>query len=173
MPYEPPFSGNWMTENAWLTQSRIKPPPPSIQHAVWFIYAGAAIQTLSAIFEIAAVRGRIESVLATGSATPLTASQLNADEAFGVVILILGAVIGGSLWLWMARKNKAGRRWARGLSTVFFAILTVGLVAIIAQPVAGQNKIIPVAEWLAGFVAMVLLWQTESSDFYTARARRY
>jgi hypothetical protein len=173
MSYEPPFGGNWMAENAWLTQSRIKPPPPSIEHAVWFIYAGAVIQALSAILEIAAVRGRIQSVLATRSATPLTASQLNAAQAIGEVILVLGGAVGVSLWFWMARKNKAGRRWARSLSTVFFVILTVGLVAVVAQPVAGENKIIPVAEWVAGFVAMVLLWQTESSDFYAARSRRY
>jgi hypothetical protein len=172
MSYEPPLGGNWMTENAWLAQSRKKPPPPSILRAVWCIYAGAAIQVLSAVLEIAAVRGRIQSVLAT-SATPLTPSQLNADEAVGVVILILSGVIAASLWFWMARKNKAGRRWARSLSTVFFAVLTVGQVALIVQPVAGENKIIPLAEWLAGFAAMVLLWQTESSDFYSARSRRY
>jgi hypothetical protein len=173
MSYEPPFGGNWMAEHAWLAQSRIKPPPPSIERAVWCIYAGAAIQALSAILEIAAVRDRIQSVLAKGSATPITPSQLNAAEAVGVVILVLGGVIGVSLWLWMARKNKAGRRWARVLSTVFFAILTVGLIAVVAQPIAGVNKVIPVAEWLAGFVAMVSLWQTESSDFYAARSRRY
>jgi hypothetical protein len=146
-------------------------PPPSIQNAVRFIYAGAAIQALSVILDIAAVRGRIQSSLATGSATPLTASQLNTAEAVGVGFLILGGVVGASLWLWMATKNKAGRRWARVLSTVFFALFTVAVVAII--PLAVGNKIIPVAEWLIGLVAIVLLWQRESSDFYTARSQRY
>ena len=169
MSYQPPFDGNWMTQNAWLTQN--DKPPPSIQNAVRFIYAGAAIHALSVILDIAAVRGRIQSSLATGSATPLTASQLNTAGAVGVGFLILGGGVGASLWLWMARKNKAGRRWARFLSTVFFAFFTVALVAII--PLAVGNKIIPAAEWLVGLVAIVLLWQRESSDFYTARSQRY
>jgi hypothetical protein len=170
MSYQPPFDGNWMTPYAWMTQN--DRPPPSIQNAVRFIYWGAAIQALSVILDIAAVRGRIQSVLAT-SATPLTPSQLNTDETVGVGFLILGGVVGASLWIWMARKNKAGRRWARGLSTVFFAIYTVSLVAIIPQPVAVGNKIVPVAEWLVGLLAIVLLWKRESGDFYTARSRRY
>jgi hypothetical protein len=169
MSYQPPFDGNWLTQNAWLTQN--DRPPPSIQNAVRFIYAGAAIQALSVILDIAAVRGRIQSSLATGSATPLTASQLNTAEAVGVGFLILGGVVGASLWLWMATKNKAGRRWARILSTVFFALFTVAVVAII--PLAVGNEIIPVAEWLVGLVAIVLLWQRESSDFYAARSQRY
>ena len=49
--------------------------------------------------------------------------------------------------------------------------LTLGLVAIIVQPVAVENKIIPVAEWVVGLLAIVLLWQGESSDFYAARSR--
>jgi hypothetical protein len=169
MSYQPPFDGNWVTQNAWLTQN--DKPPPSIQNAVRFIYAGAAIQALSVILDIAAVRGRMQSFLATGSGTPLTASQLNTAGAVGVGFLILGGIVGASLWLWMARKNKAGRRWARILSTVFFAFFTVALVAII--PLAVGNKIITVAEWLVGLVAIVLLWQRESSDFYTVRSQRY
>jgi len=171
MSYQPPFSGNWMTENRWLSQN--DKPPPSIQNAVRFIYAGAAIQALSVILEIAAVRGGIESVLATTSATPLTPSQLNTFEAVTVGVLVFGGVVGASLWLWMARKNKAGRRWARILSTVFFAILTLSLVAVFAQPIGLESKIIPVAEWVVSLVAIVLLWQVESSDFYAARAYRY
>lgn len=169
MSYQPPFDGNWMTQNAWLTQ--YDKPPPSIRNAVRFIYAGAAIQGLSVLLDIAAVRGRIQISLVTASATPVTASQLNTAEAVGVGFLILGGVVGASLWLWMARKNKAGRRWARILSTVSFAIFTVALVAII--PAAVGDKIVPVVEWLVGLVAIVLLWQRESSDFYTARSQRY
>jgi hypothetical protein len=171
MSYQPPFDGNWLTQNSWLSQN--DKPPPSIQNAVRFIYAGAVIQALSVILDIPAVRGRIESFHATGSATPFTSGQLNTAEVGSVRFLIFGGVVGASLWLWMARKNKAGRRWARGLSTAFFAIYTVVLVAIIGQPVTAGNKIIPVAEWLVGLLAIALLWQRESSDFYTTRARRY
>lgn len=171
MSFQPPFSGNWVTDIArlnWKDQ-----PPPSIQNAVRFIYAGAAIEALSVILEIAAIRGRIQSIVAAESATPLTASQLNTVDAVSVGILVLGGAIGASLWVWMAIKNKAGRRWARIVSTVFFGIFTVGLLATIPLPEAVAYKIIPVAGWVVGLVAIVLLWQRESSDFYDARSGRY
>jgi hypothetical protein len=171
MSYQPPFDGNWTTEYERLT--RQDQPPPSIQKAVWFIYAGAAIEVLSVILEFGTVRGRIQSILATESATPLTASQLNTAEAVSVGVLIFSGVVGASLWIWMARKNRAGRRWARTLSTVFFAISTVSLLAVIPFPVAVADKIVPVAAWLVGLFAIVLLWQKESSDFYDAQSWRY
>jgi hypothetical protein len=170
MSHQPPFGGNWMTENVWITQNM---PPKSIRNAVGFIYAGAAVQALSVILDIAAFHGSMQGFLTGGSATPLSANQLDTADTVGVGFLILGGVVGVSLWLWMASKNKAGRRWARGLSTVCFAIYTLSLLAIIARPVTALDKIIPVVEWVVGLFAIVLLWQRESSDFYAARSRRY
>jgi ABC-type dipeptide/oligopeptide/nickel transport system permease component len=171
MSYRPPFDGNWTAQYEWLTKK--DQPPPSIRKAVAFIYAGAAIQASSGILGIAAVRGRLQSLLTTASATPLTASQLNDAETLSVAIVIFAAILGASLWIWMAIKNRAGRRWARNLSTVFFAIFTIGLVVSLAEPVAVGYKIPPVAGWLAGLLAIVLLWQAESSDFYATRYTRY
>jgi hypothetical protein len=168
MSYQPPFDGNWMTEYARLAQR--DQPPASIRNAVRFIYAGAAIQALSVFLDIGVIRGRIQSIYAAESGTPLTASQLNTAETVSVGVLILSGVVGA---FWMASKNKAGRRWARVLSTVFFAILTGALFAVIPQQVALAGKIIPVAAWLVGLLAIVLLWQRESSDFYDARSHRY
>jgi hypothetical protein len=171
MSYQPPFDGNWTSHYEWLTQR--DRPPASIRKAVGFIYAGAAFYALSEIIAIATVRSRVESLLTTASATPLTASELTRAEALSVGILILAGIIGVSLWLWMAVKNKAGRRWARNLSTVFFAIFTVGLAVSVPEPVAVGYKILPVAGWLTGLLAIVLLWQQESSDFYASRYPRY
>jgi len=171
MSYEPPFEGNWMAEYARWAQNDI--PPPSVRRAVRFIYAGAAIQALSVILEIVAVRGAIQRYATTVSSAPLSSSQLNTDDAITVGFLLFGGAVGVSLWCWMARKNKAGRRWARILSTVFFVIFTVALLAVIAQPVAVENKIIPVAGWVVALLAIVHLWLRESSDFFAAQSRRY
>jgi hypothetical protein len=171
MSYQPPFDGNWMTQNPRL--NRYANPPSSIQIAVRFIYAGAALQALSTIVEIAAFRGNLQSVLAADSAIQLTPSQLNTVEAVGVSALVFAGIVDASLWLWMASRNKAGRRWARILSTVGFTFLTLGLAAVSFQPISVENKILPVVQWLVGFVAIVLLWQRESSDYYTARAKGY
>ncbi|MGO8955912.1 MAG: hypothetical protein ACLQFR_00845 [Streptosporangiaceae bacterium] len=59
------------------------------------------------------------------------------------------------------------------LSTVFFACFTLGMLVIIAQPVGIAGKILPAAEWVVGVVAIVLLWQRESSGFFAARSQRY
>jgi hypothetical protein len=171
MSDQPPFDGDWASYYQWLTQK--DRPPPSIRRAVWFIYAGAAIEVISGIVDIAVIRGRIQSLLETPSAAPLTASQLNSAESLTVGILIFGSIIGASLWLWMAIKNTAGRRWARNLSTVFFALFTAGLVVSLPLQEAVVYKIVPVATWLTGLLAIVLLWQAESSDFYAAHSPRY
>ena len=172
MSYQPPFDGNWFTgpHQGWMAQ--YDKPPSSVQTAVKLIYAGAAIQVLSVILNVAAVRGRIQSVLATTS-TPLTASQRNIAEIAAMSFLVVGGIVGVSLWLWMASRNNAGRRWARILSTVFFAFLCLGLLAVLAQPVAMEGKIFTIGQWVVGLVAIVLLWQGESSKFFTARSQRY
>jgi hypothetical protein len=171
MSYQPPFDGNWTAYYEWLTQK--DRPPPSIRKAVGFIYAGAAVTALSGIVDVAVLRGRIQSLLTTAPATQLSASQLNRAEALSVGILVFAIILDTSLWLWMAIKNRAGRRWARTLSTVFFAILTLGVVVSLPLPGAAVYKILPVAGWLIGLLAIVLLWQAESSDFYATRYRRY
>jgi hypothetical protein len=171
MSYQPPFDGDWMTEYARLT--RRDQPPPSIRYAVRFIYAGAAIQVLSVILNIATLRAAIQTIAARQSATPLTTSQLNTVETIVVVTLILIGAIGASLWLWMAIKNNAGRRWARTLSTIFFAFFTIGIIGALLEPIPVAGKIIPVATWLVALLAIVLIWQRESSDFYDQRSGRY
>jgi hypothetical protein len=171
MSYQPPFDGNWMTEYARLT--RRDQPPPSIRYAVRFIYAGAAITALFAILAVAGFRIALQSFLARESITPLMVSQLNTYATLYEVGLSLGGAIGVSLWLWMAVKNRAGRRWARTFSSVLFAISTVSEIGALLLPVPVAGKIIPVAAWLVGLLAIVLLWQRESSDFYDQRSGRY
>lgn len=171
MSYQPPFDGNWLGQHrGWSGYDK---PPSSVQAAVIIIYAGAAIQELWLILNFAAIRNRLELGLGIPPTTTLTASQQHTFEGAGGGYLIFGGIVGASLWLWMARKNKAGRSWARMLSTVFFAFLTLGMLAVIAQPVGVAGKILPAAEWLVGAVAIALLWHRESSGFFAARSQRY
>ena len=171
MSYQPPFDGNWLGQHrGWAVFDR---PPQSVQAAVRFMYAGAVIQTIQVIIEIAVVLSHFQSVLATLSSRPLTPSQQHTGEVVVVGFFVVSGIIGVSVWLWMASKNNAGRRWARILSTVFFALLSIGMLGVFAQQITLDNKILPVAEWLVGLVAIVLLWQRESSEFFSARSERY
>ena len=171
MSYQPPFDGNWLSgRQEWPAFDQ---PPQSVQAAVKFIYAGAVIQAISVIIEIAFVHSHFQRILATLSTTPLTSSQQHTVEVVLIGFFVVAGIIGVSVWLWMASKNNAGRRWARVLSTVFFALLSLGMLGVFTPQVTLDDKILPVAQWLVGLVAIVLLWQRESSAFFTARSRRY
>jgi hypothetical protein len=170
MSYQPPFDGNWLSgHREWPAFDK---PPQSVRAAVMLTYAGAAIHASSVIIAVAAVRSRLPSILAAAS-TPLTPSQQHTAETYLVVGIVFAGIIGVLVWLWMASKNGAGRRWARVLSTVFFALLSLGMLVVIAEPVTVENKLLPIAEWLVGLIAIVLLWQRESSEFFLARSWRY
>jgi hypothetical protein len=171
MSYQPPFDGNWLSgRREWPAFEK---PPQPVQAAVMFIYAGATIQAVAVIIEILVVRSHLQSILAKVSTTTLTPSQQHTAEAFAIGLLVVAGILGVSVWLWMASKNNAGRKWARILSTVFFALLSLGMFGVFAQQVTVDSRILPVAEWLVGLIAIVLLWQRESSEFFSARSVRY
>ena len=66
--------------------------------------------------------------------TPITPrKQVHNAEVAAVVTSVIGGVIAVGLWLWMAWANGRGRRWARIVATVFFAINTLDLIASVAR----------------------------------------
>jgi hypothetical protein len=171
MSYQPPFDGNWLSgRREWPAFDK---PPQSVQAAVKFIYAGAVIQAVAVIIQIAVVHSHFPSILASLSSTPLTPSQQHTAEVVVFGFFVVSGIIVVSVWLWMASKNNAGRRWARILSTVFFALLSLLMLGAFAQQVTLDSNMPTVAEWLVGLVAIVLLWQRESSEFFSARSTRY
>ena len=171
MSYQPPFDGNWLSgRREWPAFDQ---PPQSIQAAVKLIYAGAVIQAISVIIEIVVIHSHFQSILASLSTTPLTPNQQHTFEVGVFGFFVVAGIIGTAVWLWMASKNNAGRRWARILSTVFFALLSLGMLGVFAGQIPLDSKILPVAQWLVGLVAIVLLWQRESSEYFSARSERY
>ena len=132
--------------------------------------AGAAVEFLLLILTFAAYRSAVGSV-PTVELTP----QWQAAFGFGDVFIVAVGLTRMGAWLWMAVKNRAGRGWARVLSTVFFAINSLYQVLVIARPIPGGEWqiLFPVALWLVGLCAIALLWQRESGEFFTAQSRRY
>lgn len=110
------------------------------------------------------------------SAYPLepALSQLHLAEAVGAGYIIVVALLRTGMWLWMASKCKSGKRWARFLSTVCFVIESLATILVLTRPVlgGGLQLLMPVAIWLVGVCAVVLLWQGQSSEFF-ARSPRY
>jgi hypothetical protein len=166
--YQSPF--DW---TSWDLSALIKKdkPPRSVRNAVKLMYAGAGIEALRLIVGLAAYfsfwRG-----LTSVSALQITPGQWQLAEDSGAGILIVTCLTRMGMWVWMASKSNAGRNWARILSTVFLVIDSLGLVLGIAEPIRiAWPVLLPVAIWLVGVWTVVLLWQQESSQFFTLQSR--
>lgn len=143
------------------------PAPPSIQNAVKCMWAGAALSVIGIIAEIASqheIRTLIEK------ANPkLSAAKLTTDVHAATIAAVVVGLIGVGLWLWMAKATGNGHRWARITGTVFFALDTLSLLSDLSghsDPIFAE--ILAVLTWLAGLGAVFLLWQRESSLYFSA-----
>jgi hypothetical protein len=140
--------------------------PAAMRRVAPLMYAGAVVAVANGI---ASGLTRHNVTFYTYSSTsPHTAT---AHEASSLAAGIIQAIIGGSLWLWMAWKAGTGRNWARVLSTIFFGFASVGLIGTIASP-GGPGYSVPafialLAEWGVGLVVIIQLWRPESSEFFT------
>ncbi len=134
-------------------------PPESILKAVKFMYIGAGLGGLTFIIDI----------------------LINAETQASSVSGIIGALVGIGLWLWMAVANKAGKSYARILSTVFFGLGCLGLIVTLIVSILALSLVsggwavlivlallIEVAVVLVGLLAILLLWRPESGAYYNA-----
>jgi hypothetical protein len=84
------------------------------------------------------------------------------STALGVVVVV-GTVAVAALWVWMAWKCRAGRPWARIMSTVLFGLSAFTLSSL---PSAHLTAALCAAvSWLIGLAAVILLWRRSSSFF--------
>lgn len=169
MSYQPPFDGNWLSKDAaWSEYNK----PQSVRSAVTFMYVGAGIQIIVGFLAFAAL-DNIKNQIARLSATPFTPIQLNEIRNIAVSIVVIHGLAGITWWLWMARKNSAGRPWARIVASVLFGLCTVEVCAVIVASIPVTSKMLPLATWVVGLCAIVLLWQRESSEYFRAQSRAY
>jgi hypothetical protein len=134
------------------------------------MYAGAATGVVGDI--VGSLTTRHSTFYVYGSAS----SGGSVEHTTAIASGIVSAMIGAGLWLWMAWKTGAGRNWARVLSTVFFGFSSLGLLVSIVAVFAFSGVSVPglvlsfvlsLAGWGIGLAALILLWQPESSQFFT------
>jgi hypothetical protein len=89
----------------------------------------------------------------------------SAVTAYLVYLSAVGA-LGTASWLAAIWAVKAGKRWARGVSTTLFAAGTsVALTDLLIRDTSGDTGLPPLLGWagllpsLAGLLAVVLLWR--------------
>jgi len=162
--YQPYPGGSQAPESA--------PPaaaPTSVTRAVQVMYVGAAASLIGIVITLLD-RHAIRTALANHN-HKLTASQLNTDYHAALGVAVVGGLIGVGLWIWMAFMCKAGRSWARIVSTVFFGIETLELAVGSARTCSGGVvRIYGIVIWLIGLVAVIFLWQRPSTQFFKGGA---
>jgi len=142
-----------------------KPPvPQSVTRAAQIMYVGAAASIVGIIIAFL-TRHSIRSAIQSHNHT-LTKSQLNTVYHVELGVLVLVGLIAVGLWIWMAASCKAGKSWARILSTVFFGIDTISLIGSAATPGGGASRIYGIVVWVIGLAAVILLWRRESTAFF-------
>jgi hypothetical protein len=140
----------------------VAPPalPESMRRAIWLMWAGAG---LSVVYSV------VNGVLSHNVFSVQTTNTPTYRGAYvgGAVVEILLQV---GLWLWMLWKVRAGRSWARVLSTVFFGFLCLTFVLLVAVGPA-VIKVVVTAYFIVALLALIMLYQRESSAFFSAAQR--
>jgi hypothetical protein len=144
--------------------------PQSVIRAARVMYVGAAASLVGIVIDFF-LRHSIRTAIVQHNAK-LTAAQVNDTYHTELGVLVVVGLIGAGLWFWMARSCLAGKSWARITSTVFFAIATIDALAGAAMVNGGSTRFYGVIVWVIGLVAVILLWQRSSSDYFR-RAPRY
>jgi hypothetical protein len=144
---------------------RVRPDrPQGVTIASVLMYAAAAISAIWAIILVVFVSTLRKELAAT--TVNLTQTQLNRDEDAFISIFIFIGIVTVGLWAWMAWANRAGKNWARILSTVFFGIFTLFVVVAALGPHALLGLLPFILVWLIGLAAIVLLWRRESGPYF-------
>ena len=144
--------------------------PQSVLRAVRVMYVGLAASLLGVVIDMTTLSSTRSAILKRNPT--FTTAQINSAEHVEIGVFIAGGLIGAALWLWMAQKCRAGRGWARIVSTVFFGIETLSLLVATAGSQGGAlTRIYGLVVWVIGLIAVILLWRRSSSDYF--RAPRY
>jgi len=145
-------------------------PPPSVVMAVRLMYAGAVVSALSLIVGLVTV-GSLRTSLHKSDPS-LTTSQLHSLQTVVVVGSVFIGVISIGLWVWMALMNKAGKSWARIVSTVLFGLDTLFLLLGLARAGAAGGTLVSILTWLIGLGTIIFLWRKDSSAYFAPQAGR-
>lgn len=149
-------------------------PPPPVHTAIRLMRAGALFSIVGLVVGLlssSAIKDKIATNLSARN--QLTQATLDGSYHFVLVNLVVGAIAGAAIWLWMARANSHGRSWARTLAT-FLAVFNVldYLLVLGRHQATFVQLLVSAVNLVLAVIIVVLLWRRESSDFYFLNSRR-
>jgi hypothetical protein len=137
------------------------------------MYGGAVLTVLGLFIDLVVISQLRSSYLTDH---PLLGQsgidRINRLAGAGDLAVIIGCVIGVSLWVALAVATNRGRGWTRTVGTVLFGIDTLVFIATIGRPGISAIKTIHLLIWLVGLITVVMLWQRQASQFFAAHRRR-
>jgi hypothetical protein len=144
--------------------------PQSVLRAVRVMYVGLAVSLLGIVVDMTTLSATRRQILKRNP--NYTAVQLNNAEHVEIGLFIASGLIGAALWLWMAQSCRAGKNWARVVSTVLFGIETLSVfLSAAAVQAGGLSRVYGYVIWVVGLIAIILLWQRSSSDYFRGAPR--
>lgn len=139
-------------------------PPRPVVLATRLMYAGAALTGIGLVLSVIAVAAGESSLRA--SHPHATQAQLHATQNFLITIAVVSGLIEIGAWIFMARANRAGLKWARIVATVFFGLGTLNLISHVIGAGTTTSLAYTAVTWLAGAGAVFFLWQRQSSAYF-------
>jgi hypothetical protein len=152
-----------------------EPAPASVRWAAYLMCAGAVEYLISGIVGLMTAINEAPKILDGApavSGSPVLGEAVHGLRVVLVIVAALSLVVPVALWLWMAWKCKAGRRWARVFSTVLFAIATWGTISLRSGSTSPWGVLGAIVGWVIGLAVIVLLWQ-RSASYYFRDSSRY
>src|SRR5580704_5435320 len=147
--------------------------PTSVVTAVWLMYGGAVLTVVGMFIDLVVISQLRTAYLADHPLLDQAGiNRINSLAGAGDLAVIIGCVIGASLWLTLAVAANRGHGWTRVVGTVLFGIDTLVFIATIGRPGISAIKTIHTLIWLVGLVTVVMLWQRQASQFFAGRRRR-
>ena len=151
--------------------------PRPVQTAVKLMLGGAIATLAWGIYDVIvdlAFRSDVVNEIAKADKITLTkaASYVNSD-IFGTVIFVVAYA---AAWVLMARMNRAGRNWARIVSTLLFLYWTYILYQSISSLSTDKSWfnlasiVIQTVIWCLGCGALVSLWRPEAGPHFARQA---
>jgi hypothetical protein len=138
------------------------PRPRAVRAAVTLMLAGAAAELavlVSTIVTAGAVRGAVAA--RDAAAVQVTVAHQVADIAAAPLVI--------GMWLLLAWANGRGQDWARLVSIYCFALITVSVIAALAQDgatLAPANMLAAAVEWFLGLVSLVLIFTPAAGRYF-------
>lgn len=167
--------GGAVTENIARpeTSGNDAPRPRAVVFAIRTMWIGAGLSLLAFAVEMLQRDTIRQAVERQAEVTGIGPDK--ADMIFYTVVgvAVVTGPIGAVLWVWMAVMNARGRNWARVLGTVFLFFGAVALLWLY-QEYKGHivGLALQTAVMVAGLVATLLTWHTESNPHYARRIDR-